>query len=148
MGVFLRSASGLCLSLLLASCYGEGADKYRQLGIAENCDAAVRQCEVSADNIVVSLGMEPDVRPLKPFRVHVVIEGGEVGADSVVADFQMQDMEMGINRYRLQRQSDSWQATVTLPVCSVSRMDWMATIEFTLNGRPFKAVFPFHSVAN
>jgi hypothetical protein len=139
------------LSLLLLSlvaCSGEQNEERRSLGGAENCDAALSSCRVSDGAISVVLTMGPGVKPLQPFPFTLLIEGGEVAAQSVVADFQMQGMEMGTNRYRLQPQQGNWQATVTLPVCSASRMDWLAVVEFTLDGEPLQAVFPFHTEAN
>ena len=143
-----RSVLASCLSLLILACSSEKGEEHRLLGRAENCDAAITTCRVSAGDIVVSLSMGPDVRPLQPFLLNLNIEGGKVDAQSVVADFQMQEMEMGSNRYRLIEQPDGWQATVTLPLCTASRMDWLATIEFVLDGKPSHAVFLFHTGAN
>lgn len=145
----IRQITGvLSLLLLLVACSGEKSDERRYLGSAENCDATLSSCRVSDGAISVALTMGPGVKPLQPFSFTLLIEGGEVAAQSVVADFQMQGMDMGTNRYRLQPQQGSWQATVTLPVCSASRMDWLAVVEFTLDGEPLLAVFPFHTEAN
>jgi hypothetical protein len=140
-----RFTGVLGLLLLLIACSGEKSDERRQLGSADHCDAALSSCRVSDGDIHVTLTMGPGVKPLQPFTFTLVIEGGEVAAQSVVADFQMQDMDMGSNRYRLQPQQEGWQATVILPVCSVSRMDWLAIVDFTLDGEPLQAVFPFHT---
>lgn len=137
-----------CLSLFILACSSEKGEERRLLGTAEDCDAAITTCRVSSGDIMVSLSMGKDVRPLQPFLLNLDIEGGEVEAQSVVADFQMQGMEMGANRYRLIEQPDGWQAMVTLPLCTASRMDWLATIEFVLNGKPSQAVFLFHTEAN
>lgn len=52
------------------------------------------------------------------------------GAEKVVANFEMKDMQMGVNRYRFQPQADgSWQALVTLPLCAHGRNDWSMTVE-------------------
>lgn len=145
----IRPITGvLSLLLLLVACSGEKGDERRHLGSAADCDAALSSCRVSDGAISVELTMGPVVKPLQPFPFTLLIEGGEVAAQSVVADFQMQGMEMGTNRYRLQPQQGSWQATVTLPVCSASRMDWLAVVEFTLDGKSLQAIFPFHTEAN
>ena len=143
-----RFAAVLSLVLLLVACGGETVDKRRDVGIAKDCDAAIATCHVSDGDIALSLSMGPGVKALQPFPLTLVIEGGEVAAQSVVADFLMQGMDMGSNRYRLQPQQHGWQGTITLPVCTASRMDWHAIIEFTLDGQPLRAVFPFHTEAN
>lgn len=143
-----RSVLASCLSLLIVACSGEKEEERRLLGSAEDCDAAVTTCRINSGNVVVSVRMGPDVQPLQAFPLNLTIEGGEVDTKSVVADFQMQGMEMGTNRYRLIPQPEGWQAMVTLPLCTASRMDWLATIEFVLDGEPVLALFHFHTEAN
>lgn len=45
------------------------------------------------------------------------------------ASFQMQGMEMGLNRYRLLREGGKWHAAVMLPACVRGRQDWIVRIE-------------------
>lgn len=137
------------LSLLLLAC-GNGNEPARKLlGTASGCDAATKACEISAANIRLSLALGPNVKPLVGFPVRLRIEGGEVAEQSVSVDFQMKGMDMGMNRYRLQSIAPSvWQGHAILPVCSASRMDWLAIVEFSLSGRPYQAVFPFHTESN
>lgn len=119
------------------------------LGKVENCDAAKQSCFLKSEaglNVYLSLG--PDVQPLKPFPVELRIEGMDVEAESVIADFQMQGMDMGINRYRLSRDGERWRGEVTLPVCTASRMDWFTEIEVTADGKDYRAIFPFQTTAN
>jgi hypothetical protein len=143
-----RFAGVLSLILFVVACTGETGDNRRQLGIAGGCDPTLTTCRVSDGDITVSLNIDRRVKALQPFSLRLVLEGAEGEAQSVVADFQMQGMDMGTNRYRLLPRENGWQATVTLPICSASRMDWHAVIEFTLDGEPFLAVFPFHTEAN
>jgi hypothetical protein len=144
----LGHIAALVLMLLLAACSGKSDAQRRLLGVANDCDAALTRCRVSDDDTSVSLMMGPKVKPLQPFTLSLLIDGGKVAAQSVVADFQMQGMDMGSNRYRLQPGEKGWQATATLPVCTASRMDWLAVVEFELDGKPVRAVFPFHTEAN
>ncbi len=140
----------LSLVLLLTACHGQNEELRRPLGVAAGCDAALKPCHVSNGDITVSLYMGPGVVPLQPAPLALSIEGGEVDAENVVVDFQMQGMDMGMNRYRLQPQQGSWHGTVSLPVCiaSGSQMEWQATAEFILNGEPLSAQFHFISKAN
>ena len=140
----------LSLILLLTACNSQNEEARRLLGVAGDCDAALTTCQVSDGDITVSLHMGPGVAPLQPSPLTLSIEGGEVDAENVVVDFQMQGMEMGMNRYRLHHQQGSWHGTVSLPVCiaSGSQMEWQATAEFILNGEPLSAGFFFISKAN
>ena len=45
------------------------------------------------------------------------------------ASFQMQGMEMGLNRYRLLWSDGKWHAEVTLPACVQGRHDWILRLE-------------------
>lgn len=54
--------------------------------------------------------------------------------------FQMSGMNMGFNRYDLKLGSDGrWAASITLPVCTVSRVDWIA--ELNLDGQLYSLTF-------
>ena len=65
-------------------------------------------------------------RSMQPFGIVVTAPR----ASTVFASFAMQGMEMGLNRYRLLRQSDGkWTAEVTLPVCVQGRSDWLMELE-------------------
>lgn len=145
----LRKIGTIFLVVLLTACNNPGDEESRLLGIAHDCDAALTRCHVSDGAIAVSLAMGPDVKPLQPFSLLLVIDAEGPAAENVVVDFQMQEMDMGINRYRLQRQEDGrWAGNVILPVCTVSRTDWYAVVEFSVDGKPLQAVFPFHTEAN
>lgn len=115
------------------------------LGRSVDCDAAVSTCSVKKEGFVVKLSLGPDVHALNSFPLILDIEGEEsdIAVDGVIADFQMQGMDMGINRYKLQSAEGKWQGSITLPVCTTSRMDWYAQIEFMVEGVQYRARFPF-----
>lgn len=144
------TAAVLMMLLALGSCGGEGEKTYQLLGTAEKCDSAIARCQIQAKGVTGSLTLGPDVRPLSPFPVHFAVEGaGEIDPQSVVVDFQMEGMDMGMNRYRLQSLSSStWKGTATLPVCTTSRMDWKAVVEFSMDGQSYRLVYPFHTETN
>ena len=137
----------LIFTLVLLGCTSEDSGVV-ELGTSVGCDAAKRTCKVAEEGLVVTLSLGPDVQALKPFPLLLEIEGKEVVTGSVIADFQMQGMDMGINRYKLQHVAEKWEASITLPVCTASRMDWNAQIEFTADGVRYRAHFPFQAVAN
>lgn len=63
---------------------------------------------------------------LQPFVLTVRAPKGT----QVYAEFVMQGMEMGLNRYRLEHQPNgAWQGRVTLPVCVSGRRDWLLVLE-------------------
>ncbi|MDC7712978.1 hypothetical protein PQU96_02360 [Vogesella sp. LYT5W] len=47
------------------------------------------------------------------------------GSEAPTAEFSMQDMDMGFNRYRFVDGGDHWQARVTLPACVSGSPDWL-----------------------
>lgn len=144
----LRKVVLSCLLGFVAACNHPSEEKSRHLGISEDCDAAVSTCYVTDGAIRVSLVMGPTVKPLQPFPILFAVDTGEHVVENVVVDFQMQGMDMGVNRYRLIRQGEGWTGSVILPVCTTSRVDWHAIVEFSLDGQPALAVFSFHSVVD
>jgi len=136
-------------ALSLLGCSDKGEHPRKLLGTAADCDAAIESCRIDAGAIHVTLTLGPNVKPLVSFPVQLQIEGGKVTDQSVIADFQMQGMDMGMNRYRLQAMGGAaWHGKATLPVCTASRMDWQAIVEFSLDGEPYRVVFPFHTEVN
>ena len=64
--------------------------------------------------------------PLEAFELSVTAPG----ANRVSAEFQMNGMEMGFNRYDLRSVGNGTYASrVTLPVCVSGRRDWTLTLE-------------------
>lgn len=136
--------------LFILSLSGCGAEESAvvELGSSVDCDAAERPCTIVQEGLEVTLSLGPEVQALKPFPLLLDINGRDVTAGSVVADFQMQGMDMGKNRYKLQHSAGQWQGSITLPVCTASRMDWDAQIEFASGGVRYRARFPFQASAN
>ena len=90
--------------VFLAGCGQETAPPMACADLTKGCTTA--GIEVRADQ-------PPSA--LHPFLLSVHAPG----AREVSAEFVMQGMEMGLNRYRLMAQNDAvWQARVTLPVSS------------------------------
>jgi len=147
MKFFYRFVFVLIALSAIAAC-GKQDSKVVDLGSPSGCDAANNRCVLTAKDMTVALSLGPNVHPLTPFKTVVTISGLEVDSASVIADFQMTGMDMGMNRYRLLKKESRWQGSVTLPVCTASRMDWVALIEFTSKGRQYRAHFPFHTTAN
>jgi hypothetical protein len=140
---------GCFVTALLFGCSGEEGKPRQLLGTASDCDAAVESCQIAGAGISVTLALGPDVKPLATFPMQLMIKAGEVVPQGVVVDFQMQGMDMGINRYRLQPSPTAgWAGTATLPICTASRMDWLAVVEFSLGEQSYQAVFPFHTETN
>ncbi len=148
MTVF-RTVWTIILTLVIIACGNQTSEEERRrLGVAEECDAAVTICTINDGELMVSFSVGPGVIPLQPFPVTLTITGKTAVVDSVVVDFQMQGMAMGTNLYRLQQEENLWQGTVILPVCTASRTDWQAIVEFTLDGEPVMVAFPFQTKVN
>lgn len=65
-------------------------------------------------------------KPLEAFELRI----NAPGAAQVHAEFQMQGMEMGFNRYDLHPAGNGiFVSSVTLPVCVSGRRDWTLTLE-------------------
>ncbi len=85
---------------------------------------------------------------MKPLHLNLHFNRVE-SARNIHVDFAMQNMEMGLNRYRLiqAKQSGDWQAEVTLPVCAQGRSDWNMLIE--IDGEVVQRFqLPFSAKAN
>jgi len=73
---------------------------------------------------------------LKPFALSLASPNLQSGSVS----FQMTGMNMGFNRYDLKPDAnETWAARITLPICTVSRVDWIA--ELNLDGQLYNLSF-------
>ena len=83
-------------------------------------------CAFSHHGANVTLRFSARPTPLKAFELNV----SAPGAARVSAEFQMNGMEMGFNRYDLHMtESGTFASTVTLPICVSGRRDWTVYLE-------------------
>ena len=90
------------------------------------CDDVSQSC--GNEMFKVQFVEEPEV--MKPLHLKLHMLSAEA-IKNIHVDFAMQDMQMGLNRYRLIQvnQSADWQAEVILPICVQGRSDWKMLIE-------------------
>lgn len=99
------------------------------------------------DMLTIRFAEAPQV--MKPLNVNLHLNRPS-NVRAVSIDFAMQNMEMGLNRYRLisDQKSDHWQAEVTLPVCVQGRSDWSMLIELETEDDVQRFQMPFSAKAN
>jgi len=83
---------------------------------------------------------------MKPLHLNLHINRAET-IKNMHIDFSMQNMEMGLNRYRLiqANQSGDWRAEVTLPICVQGRSDWNMLLEIEAGEKIHRFQLPFLS---
>jgi hypothetical protein len=113
------------------------------LEIHTPCAVIGEGCMAGDDEMAIGLRIAEPVQPLQPFAVEV--EAGAV--ESVFVEFSMRDMDMGMNRYRLEPDAADgrWRAQVMLPVCSMGRRDWVARVETRTPQAAYAAEFEFET---
>ncbi|MHB1076221.1 hypothetical protein [Thiobacillus sp.] len=90
------------------------------------CTDPVAGCRFSHRGATVTAYFSAHPKPLEAFRFSV----NAPGATRVSAEFQMNGMEMGFNRYDLHpSDNDTFVSSVTLPVCVSGRRDWTLYLE-------------------
>ena len=94
------------------------------------CADPVAGCTFMHNGAPAQLRFSVQPEALKPFVLS--LESPTLRKASV--SFQMTGMNMGFNLYELRPGPEGrWAATITLPVCTVSRVDWIA--ELNLDGQ-------------
>jgi len=102
------------------------------------CSDPVAGCGFEHDGAPVQLRFSRLPIPLEAFQLDV----RSVSAERISAEFQMQGMEMGFNRYDLSPTPGGFKAQVTLPVCVSGRHDW--TMFLTVDGTRYAVPFSTH----
>ena len=147
-GVLRKGALVLGLLVLVAIGYGgarywqTSGDGFARLELSADCDLRDGPCRHARGGGVITFAVEPRTIPLmQPLRLEVTTEG--MGADEVLVEIRGLNMDMGLNRTRLQRAADGrWRGETILPICSQTRMHWEAAVRLTGRER-LEIPFPF-----
>lgn len=99
------------------------------------CDDPLAGCSFNHKGISVGVRFSVQPAPLVPFELTVRAPG----ATRVSAEFQMNGMEMGFNRYDLRPGAGGFASKVTLPVCVSGRRDW--TLFLDIDGAHYALPF-------
>ncbi len=135
----------IALVLLFQSgCSQKGGDGVIDLGGRDDCDSAKQLCRFFGNGVIaeLKLGDGKGVGELKPFDAVFKLNQNPT---EVEISFIMKDMDMGPNRYRMTAKDDQWGARPILPICSNSRIDWIAELEWLDDGQRYRLRFPFHT---
>ena len=109
------------------------------------CADITQQC----GNAMFTVQFAEAPQVMKPLHLNVHLNRA-AAVKNIHVDFAMQDMEMGLNRYRLiqSNQSGDWQAEVTLPLCVQGRSDWNMLLEIEAGEKVQRFQLPFSAKAN
>lgn len=99
------------------------------------CADPLAGCSFNHKGISVGVRFSVQPAPLAPFELTVRAPG----ATRVSAEFQMNGMEMGFNRYDLRPGVGGFASKVTLPVCVSGRRDW--TLFLDIDGAHYALPF-------
>ncbi|MCB1722639.1 MAG: hypothetical protein KDJ39_02975 [Gammaproteobacteria bacterium] len=106
------------------------------------CDLRLGPCRRPLDEGAVTLAITPsDIPLMRPLILDVKVEGADVS--SVLVEIRGLNMDMGLNRVRLQTAGDgAWRGETILPICSRRRMEWEASVRLD-NGAGIEIPYRF-----
>ncbi len=109
------------------------------------CNIATDGCTAGNDNVQLFVKFDQNFGALKPFKLQLQLDHKtQVKVEEITLIFSMNGMNMGLNKYRLIRKNDAlWVATVTLPICTSGRSDWIAEFEIKSSDQHWIAQIPF-----
>ena len=103
------------------------------------CVDPLAGCSFNHRGTPVKVVFSAQPTPLESFELRI----GAPGVRKISAEFQMNGMEMGFNRYDLRpTENGRLAAKVTLPVCVSGRHDW--TLFLDLDGTRYALPFSTH----
>jgi len=117
-------------------------DSWTRVQIEAGCDLHQGACRHTLGGGAVVFSISPAEIPLmKPLRLQLVAEGVEL--DAVTVEIRGLNMDMGLNRTRLEHLGGArWAGETILPVCSQRTMEWEAAVLVEAGGR-FELPFRF-----
>lgn len=111
------------------------------------CQTAGFPCSVNlkgGGSVQLTISPQP-VEVMKPLTVHIKLN--QITVKRVSAQFNGVGMNMGMNRYIFNKESDgSFMATVTLPVCIRNRMEWDAEVSLETEQGIIIAPYKFETI--
>ena len=104
------------------------------------CNPVQTACEISLAGNVISYRITGSLSALQKFKVEV--QALDIEIEDIQVKFLMPGMNMGKNDYALvNKQGSIWTQDVILPVCSLSRKDWISQLEIRYSGRIWNIEF-------
>lgn len=119
----------------------------RSIPADPTCDLRAGPCITRLDKYSsVSFAIEPREIPLvKPLQLQVNLS--DLDATQVEVDFSGVDMNMGFNRFRLERTGDGvFRGNGMLPICVRDAMEWEAKVLITTREEVVAAAYRFVTV--
>lgn len=119
---------------------------YQPQPVDKTCQLQDQGCRIELPGVgYLLVTMPEEIIPLERFEFTVRPEPGvaqKVG--EIVADFDMTEMDMGVNRYTLTREhTDVFRQTVVLPICTATETDWIANLFVTTTAGHYRYEFDF-----
>jgi len=92
------------------------------------CEPTEKNCEINNSNGSYLLRFSGQPSALVPFDVMLNVNTDSRRPDSVEMYFDMPEMDMGYNQYKLSKNEKNWQTKVILPICSLAKNDWELSV--------------------
>lgn len=108
----------------------------------QNCDLNQQVCRTVMGKKNIAFDLSKPVKYLQKFDMKFT-EKNFTGIEKIIVDFSMRDMQMGINRFELNKTTipGVWQGTGILPVCVSGRKDWVASIYLQMDSANYKVIY-------
>ena len=118
-------------------------DQYEKVSMTHKpCNPAFNVCAANIENDMVTMEFLQPPSPLNKFEIRVVT--GRLNVEKVMVDFNMKDMNMGLNRVQLDHKGNGvWVASTILPVCTLRRNDWVSQLQLLRQNKLWLADFEF-----
>ena len=138
----LIAVSLAVVGFLLARHWQSDLAHYDRVVNSTDCDLRAGPCRIELLDGDVVLSIAPaDIPLMQTLTLEVMTTLPRV--DNVFVDIRGLNMDMGLNRTRLQsKEQGEWRGETILPICSQRRMEWEAAVQLA-GSRPVEVPFPF-----
>jgi len=104
--------------------------KITQMKKLNDCNIYTDGCTFLDEERQIKIKFTGEVRTMKSFGISTKFENFNNTIDNVSVTFKMKSMDMGLNKFSLNRQdisneiSELWLGNILLPICVSKRSDW------------------------
>ena len=124
----------------------DGEQPIEMVSVDKDCNVTRESCRAEVDGKVVHFMIHGPIYYLQHFDYELSLNGFEPNAITrATVEFDMLDMQMGLNRYIPQASEDgqTWRGVAVLPVCVSGRKDWRVTLVLETDTGNYRARFDF-----
>lgn len=136
----LLSGGAWLAQALLSPAMDPAEGRFTIVEPAQACMLSEQGCTAMiGDDLHVMVRVPDRILPLENFEL--ILEA-DAPINALEVSYIMPHMDMGMNRFPLVQEGETWRAVSALPMCMSGRLDWLAKVRLEYRGQGYEVQMP------